>query len=98
MRRIATAVLAALVFSAGTVCAQTAAPAVVIKQNSAHSTDSNINIQSTGGSGCAAPSIGNCGSCSVACPTGQAAMCKPGLAVNQAPGASCLTPPECKCQ
>lgn len=97
MRRIHTAVFAALVFSVSAVCAQPATP-VIIKQNTAHSTDSNINIQSTGGSACAAPSIGNCGSCSVACPTGQAAMCKPGLAVNQAAGASCVTPPECKCQ
>ncbi|MDB5987202.1 MAG: hypothetical protein JWR16_2255 [Nevskia sp.] len=97
MRRIQSALLAALVFGASAVCAQPASP-VIIKQNSARGTDSNINIQSTGGSACTAPTIGNCGACSVACPTGQAAMCKPGLAVNQVPGASCVTPPECKCQ
>jgi len=64
--------------------------------------DSNINLQTNTGSACSAPSVGNCGSCSVTCPTGHAAMCKPGLAVpgNQSgqSGASCLNPPECKCQ
>ncbi len=60
--------------------------------------NSNINVQTNSGSACAAPSVGNCGTCSVTCPTGQAAMCKPGLAVNNQAGASCVTPPECKCQ
>jgi hypothetical protein len=60
--------------------------------------DSNINLQTNTGSACAAPSVGNCGSCAVTCPTGHAAMCKPGLAVNNQSGASCLNPPECKCQ
>jgi len=59
--------------------------------------DSNINLQTNTGSACAAQPVGNCGSCSVTCPTGQAAMCKPGLAVNNQAGASCLTAPECKC-
>jgi hypothetical protein len=59
---------------------------------------SNINLQTNSGSACASPAVGNCGSCSITCPTGQAAMCKPGLAVNHQPGASCVTPPECKCQ
>ncbi len=94
MRLIRTATLAASLFTA-IAFAQPAAPVLV---EHTHGTDSNINIQSTGGSACASPSIGNCGSCSVACPTGQAAMCKPGLAVNATPGASCLTPPECHCQ
>lgn len=60
--------------------------------------DSNINLQTNTGSACAAQPVGNCGSCSVTCPTGHAAMCKPGLSVNNQPGASCVTPPECKCQ
>jgi hypothetical protein len=60
--------------------------------------NSNINVQTNSGSACAAPTVGNCGSCSISCPTGQAAMCKPGLAVNAQPGASCVTAPECRCQ
>ena len=71
---------------------------VLINTPTAQGSDSNINLQSNTGSACAAPSVGNCGSCSVTCPTGHAAMCKPGLAVNPQPGASCATAPECKCQ
>lgn len=71
---------------------------VLINTPTVQGTDSNINLQTNTGSACSSPSIGNCGSCSVTCPTGHAAMCKPGLAVNPQPGASCLTAPECKCQ
>lgn len=70
----------------------------VIVTTPAPAANSNINLQTNSGSACAAPSVGNCGTCSVSCPTGQAAMCKPGLAVNSQAGASCVTPPECKCQ
>ena len=70
----------------------------VILATPAPSANSNINLQTNTGSACAAQPTGNCGSCSVTCPTGQAAMCKPGLAVNNQAGASCLTAPECKCK
>ena len=71
---------------------------VLINTPTVQGSDNNINLQTNTGSACSSPSIGNCGSCSVTCPTGHAAMCKPGLAVNPQPGASCLTAPECKCQ
>jgi hypothetical protein len=84
-----------LLVCAATVAQQEQAPVLV---GTPVSGDANINLQTNTGSACAAPSVGNCGSCSVTCPSGHAAMCKPGLAVNGQPGASCLTPPECKCQ
>ncbi|MDR3418092.1 MAG: hypothetical protein P4L83_18110 [Nevskia sp.] len=71
---------------------------VLVNTTPVPNTQSNINLQTNTGSACATPPIGLCGTCSVTCPTGQTAMCKPGLAVNGQPGASCLTPPECKCQ
>lgn len=71
---------------------------VLINTPTVQGNDSNINLQTNTGSACSSPAVGNCGSCSVTCPTGHAAMCKPGLAVNPQAGASCVTAPECKCQ
>jgi len=71
---------------------------VLLNTTPVPNTQSNINLQTSTGSACAAPPVGLCGNCSVTCPTGQAATCKPGLAVNNQPGASCLTPPECSCK
>jgi hypothetical protein len=59
---------------------------------------STLNLQTSQGSACSAPNVGNCGSCSISCPTGKAAMCKAGMAVGGGSEASCLNPPECKCQ
>ena len=60
--------------------------------------DSTLNLQTSQGSSCQTPSVGACGSCSISCPTGKAAMCKAGMAVGKDSDASCLNPPECKCQ
>lgn len=58
-----------------------------------------IQLQTNTGASCSAPAVGNCGSCAISCPTGQAAMCKPGLAVGKgAAGDSCLQTPECSCR
>jgi hypothetical protein len=59
---------------------------------------STLNLQTSQGSSCSAPSVGACGACSISCPTGQAASCKVGTAVGAQADASCLQPPECKCQ
>lgn len=93
MKRIACLVLLSLSAAAS---AQQQPPVLVTQPQPG--TDSTINLQTNNGSSCAAPTVGNCGSCSVTCPTGHAATCKPGLAVNAQAGASCVTPPECKCQ
>ena len=42
---------------------------------------------------CTAPIVGNCPSCSIACPVGQAAMCQ----VGEVADGSCKTLPACKC-
>lgn len=91
-------VIVASLFALASTAAWSAPAPVIVKQHAPAGADTNLNIQSTSGSACSSPSIGNCGSCSVACPTGQAAMCKPGMAVNAAPGASCVAPPECACK
>lgn len=83
-------------FSAAGLAQQQHAPIVVTTPQTG--IDSNINLQTSTGSSCAASPVGNCGSCTISCPTGHAAMCRPGLAVNNQSGASCLNPPECKCQ
>jgi hypothetical protein len=73
-------------------------PHPVVVTDAPRGSESTINVQSSQGTACASPGIGNCGTCSVSCPTGKAAMCKPGIAVNAKLGASCVTPPECRCQ
>jgi hypothetical protein len=87
---------AALLLLCAAAAAQQHAPVLVTTP--APGSDSTINLQTNTGSACSAPAVGLCGSCSVTCPSGHAAMCKPGLAVNGQPGASCLNPPECRCQ
>ncbi|MDI3259076.1 MAG: hypothetical protein QJR02_05205 [Sinobacteraceae bacterium] len=71
---------------------------VVVGTEAPQGQQTTLNLQSSQGSACAAPTVGLCGSCSVSCPTGKAATCKPGLAVGPQSNASCLTPPECSCK
>ena len=59
---------------------------------------STVDIPQNSGSRCQAPSVGSCGSCSVSCPVGQAATCKPGRAVGHDVDASCVTEPSCSCK
>ena len=71
---------------------------VVVKTDASRAANSTLNVQTSQGSSCAAPAVGACGSCSISCPTGQAATCKAGVAVGRDSDASCLTPPECSCK
>lgn len=59
---------------------------------------STLNLQSSQGAACSTAVVGNCGSCSVSCTTGQSAQCKPGIAVGPQAGASCVTAPDCNCK
>jgi len=70
---------------------------VIVGAEPAGGSTSTLNLQTSQGVGCAAPVVGLCGSCSVSCPSGSAAYCKPGLAVGGQASASCLQPPECRC-
>ena len=79
------------------VAAAQSAP-IIVHSDAGKGSESTINLQSSQGAACASPVVGNCGSCSVSCPTGKAASCKPGIAVGAQAGASCVTSPECKCQ
>lgn len=71
---------------------------VIIQHGGQPQAQSTLNLQSSQGASCATPAIGNCGSCSVSCTTGQSAQCKPGIAVGPQANASCATAPECNCK
>ena len=62
--------------------------------------ESTITIHDADGANCTSPPAGFCGNCSITCPTGKAAICKPGLAVGNpsSPQSSCIQPPECSCR
>lgn len=78
-----------------------AAEPVVVLQGNAHqnlTTPSSVDIQQNTGSRCEARAVGNCGSCAVSCPVGQAATCKPGRAVGKDVDATCTTDPSCTCK
>ncbi|TXI83502.1 MAG: hypothetical protein E6Q40_10890 [Cupriavidus sp.] len=78
-----------------------AEPVVVLHGNTSQnlSAPSNsVDIQQNSGSRCEARAVGNCGSCSVSCPVGQAATCKPGRAVSKDADASCTIDPSCTCK
>lgn len=57
-----------------------------------------LNIRTDQGSSCTAAPAGICGTCSVSCPVGKAAACRPGKVIGQSgEPQSCLQPPSCKC-
>jgi hypothetical protein len=77
-----------------------AEPVVVLHGNASQNltAPNSVDIQQNTGSRCEARAVGNCGSCSVSCPVGQAATCKPGRAVGRDLEASCTTEPSCTCK
>lgn len=70
---------------------------VLVQPQASPGSEQTIRVQTSEGASCTTPVVGNCGSCAVSCPSGKAAMCKPGIAVGPQASASCVTPPECKC-
>jgi len=89
---------ALLLLSACAAWADSAPPVVVKAPPPREGSSTTLNLQTSSGSSCQAPAVGACGSCSISCPSGQAAFCKAGLATGKQSDASCLQPPECKCQ
>ena len=78
-----------------------AEPVVVLHGNTSQNLtapSNSVDIQQNSGSRCEARAVGNCGSCSVSCPVGQAATCKPGRAVSKDVDASCTIDPSCTCK
>jgi hypothetical protein len=75
-------------------------PIVVLQGKTSQNltTPNSVDIQQNTGSRCEARAVGNCGSCSVSCPVGQAATCKPGRAVSKDVDASCTIEPSCTCK
>ena len=81
--------------------AAAAEPVVVLHDDAMHggkSGDQILDIRQNAGSRCEAHAVGNCGSCAVSCPVGEAATCRPGKAVGKAEDASCVTEPSCNCK
>ncbi len=97
MRTIFHNLLGAAVLLAAMVCAAEPTP-VIVKSEAPKEGVSTLNLQSSQGTACTAATIGQCGMCAISCPTGKAATCKPGMSVGGAATASCIQPPECKCQ
>ncbi len=78
-----------------------AEPVVVLHGNTSQNLTAppnSVDIQQNTGSRCESRAVGNCGSCAVSCPVGQAATCKAGRAVGRDADASCTTEPSCTCK
>lgn len=69
---------------------------VVILQGAAPG-DSRFSLRNEPSASCSAASVGDCGSCSVSCPQGQAAVCKPGKVQALVGDGSCQREPVCRC-
>ena len=78
--------------------ASAAHPPVLVLYDTVGKGESTINLRQETAASCAVPSVGDCGSCSVDCQMGEAAICKPGKAAGSEPGASCLREPLCRCE
>lgn len=89
--------LAAVLLLSLSAASQAGPTPVIVQPDAGRSSDQTIRLQTSEGASCTTPVVGNCGSCAVSCPSGKAAMCKPGIAVGPQASASCVTPPECKC-
>lgn len=98
MRTILQYLFGAAVLLASTACLAQKTP-VIVKSEAPKEGISTLNLQSSQGSACTTPTVGLCGMCSISCPTGKAAVCKPGMSVGGGtPTSSCVQPPDCKCQ
>lgn len=61
-------------------------------------TASTVQVQQVQPASCNTPSVGDCGSCAVACQMDEVALCKPGKAAAAKADASCLREPSCRCE
>ena len=93
-----TVIFAAMMLAAGLAAAADVQVRPEVKP--AASGDTTIHVRSDEGSSCSAPVVGACGTCTISCPVGKAAVCKPGLVVGSSGSgqASCLEPPACLCR
>jgi len=75
-----------------------AADPVVILQNPQARGDSSFSYRQEFNASCGAPSVGDCSTCSVSCPVGAAAVCKPGKVSSAMGDGTCQREPSCTCQ
>lgn len=75
-----------------------AAEPVVVLHGSAVPGDSRFSLRDEPSASCSSPGVGDCGSCSVSCPQGQAAVCKPGKVQALVGDGSCQREPVCRCE
>jgi hypothetical protein len=74
-----------------------AAEPVVVLQNPQSHGDSSFSYRQEFNASCAMPSVGDCASCSVSCPVGTAAVCKPGKVSAAMGDGTCQREPSCTC-
>lgn len=74
-----------------------AADPVVVLQNPQSRGDSSFSFRQDFNATCGQPSVGDCGSCTVSCPVGAAATCKPGKVSAAMGDGSCQREPSCTC-
>lgn len=70
---------------------------VVVLHGSGVPGDSRFSLRDEPSASCSAPGVGDCSSCSVSCPQGQAAVCKPGKVQAALGDGSCQREPVCRC-
>lgn len=75
-----------------------AAEPVVVLQNPQTRGDSSFSYRQEFNASCGAPSVGDCSSCTVSCPVGAAAVCKPGKVSAAMGDGTCQREPSCTCQ
>ena len=79
-------------------CAAAADPVLLMQNTQTRPGDSSFSFRQEVTASCSAPSVGDCGSCMVSCPVGQAATCKPGKVLAATGDGTCQREPSCTCQ
>ena len=74
-----------------------AADPLVVLQNPQARGDSSFSYRQEFSATCAAPGVGDCSSCTVSCPVGAAATCKPGKVSTAMGDGTCQREPSCTC-
>lgn len=87
----------ALLFAALFPLTVLAAEPVVVLQNPQARGDSSFSYRQEFTATCAAPGVGDCSSCTVSCPVGAAATCKPGKVSAAMGDGTCQREPSCTC-
>ncbi len=89
--------LHALLFAFALPLTVLAADPVVVLQNPQMRGDSSFSYRQEFNASCGVPTVGDCSSCTVSCPVGAAAVCKPGKVSAAMGDGSCQREPSCTC-